>query len=211
MMAGRTSIAYQLEDLAGMHCHLVRYDRVDQALLDKIGATAIFSSGNSFAPDDYDPHALESIRALIRKTELPVFRLCGGFQLIAQALGAGKVALRASDGPSDDASLVTTKDGRLFKFGYHPVELAVENSGHPSLAGLGNQPIFRQAHGLPVPELPYGFAKLASTAVTPIQMAVHDERPMVGTQFHPEYWTDEHPDGRTVIANFLAWPGWSAT
>jgi gamma-glutamyl-gamma-aminobutyrate hydrolase PuuD len=30
---------------------------------------------------------------------------------------------------------------------------------------------------------------------------------MVGTQFHPEYWTDEHPAGRTLIANFLTWAG----
>ena len=211
VLAGRTSITYRLEDLAGTHCHLVRYDRVDQALLDKIGATAIFISGNSFAPDDYDPHALEPIHAIIRETELPLFGFCGGFQLIAQALGADIVALPASDGPSDDPSLVTTKDGRPFEFGYHPVELSVENSGHPLLAGLGKQPIFRHAHGLHVPELPDGFANLASTAATPIQMAVHDERPMVGTQFHPEYWTEEHPDGRTVIANFLAWSGWSPT
>ncbi|MDH3296626.1 MAG: hypothetical protein OER95_20080 [Acidimicrobiia bacterium] len=32
-----------------------------------------------------------------------------------------------------------------------------------------------------------------------------DDRRLVGTQFHPEYWTDDHPDGRTVIANFLDW------
>jgi hypothetical protein len=57
MLVNRTSIKYQLADLSSTHCHLVRYDRIDQALLDKIGATAIFISGNSFAPADYTPRA----------------------------------------------------------------------------------------------------------------------------------------------------------
>ena len=28
---------------------------------------------------------------------------------------------------------------------------------------------------------------------------------MIGTQFHPEYWTDEHPAGKTLITNFMQW------
>ena len=31
------------------------------------------------------------------------------------------------------------------------------------------------------------------------------EGSVVGTQFHPEYWTGEHPDGRTLIGNFATW------
>ena len=48
---------------------------------------------------------------------------------------------------------------------------------------------------------------MASTRATPVQLAVHEERRIVGAQFHPEYWNDEHPDGRTLIANFLRWAG----
>ena len=204
MLASRTRIRYRLEDLASAlsSCPL-RPHR--PGLLDKIRATAIFISGNSFAPAHYSPHVPEPSHATIRETELPIFAFCGGFQLIAQALGVNAVALSAPDDPSEDLSLVMTEDGRPFEFGYHPVELSVENSGHPLLSGLGRQAIFRHAHGLHVPELPGGFVNLASTATTPIQMAVHNEQPMVGTQFHPEYWTEEHSDGRTVIANFLSW------
>ena len=54
ILAARTRLTYRLEDLAGMHCHLVRYDRIDQHLLDTLGATAIFVSGNSVSPHDYD-------------------------------------------------------------------------------------------------------------------------------------------------------------
>lgn len=211
MLAGRTRITYRLEDLAGTHCHLVRYDRIDQALLDTIGATAIFISGNSFAPDDYPPDSVEPIHTIIRETELPVFGFCGGFQLIAQALDSAVVALPGPDAHADDPTVVTTEDGRAFEYGYHPVALADDHADHPLVAGLSKPPVFRHAHGLHVPELPAGFTNLASTAATPIQMAVHDERRIVGTQFHPEYWTDEHPDGRTLIADFLSWSGSAAT
>lgn len=209
MLAGRTRINYRLEDLAGTHCHLVRYDRIDQELLDTIGATALFISGNSFAPDDYDPQALAPIHAIIHETELPIFGFCGGFQLIAQALGADVVPLPSPATHLDDPRVITTKAGRSFEYGYHPVDLTGDGSGHPLLNGLDEHPVFRHAHGLHVPELPGGFTNLASTAATPIQMAVHDKRRIVGTQFHPEYWTAEHPAGQALIANFLAWSGWT--
>lgn len=207
MLAARTWITYRLEDVADAHCHLVRYDRIDQALLDTIGATAIFISGNSVAPGDYDPDALGPIHAILRDTELPVFGFCGGFQLIAQALGADVVALPDYEEIGDDPTVITTEDDRAFEYGYHPVDLVADHADHPLLAGLGEHPVVRHAHGLHVPGLPDGFTKLASTPATPVQMAVHDDRRIVGTQFHPEYWTDDDPAGRTLIANFLAWSG----
>lgn len=191
MLAARTRITYRLEDLAGQHCHLVRYDRIDQALLDAVGATALFISGNSVGPDDYNPESLAAIHTILRDTRLPVFGFCGGLQLMAQALGGEIVPLPAQH----------------YEEGYLPVELAEGATDHPLLAGLEGQPAFRHAHRLHVSTLPAGFVNLASTPATPHQLAVHRERPMVGTQFHPEYWTEKHPAGRTLIANFLRWSG----
>ncbi len=205
MLAARTRITYRLEDLAGRHCHLVRYDRVDQELLDSLDATAIFVSGNSKDPDDYAPASLEPVHTILRETELPVFGFCGGFQLLAQALGSDVVPIPKRSG--DDPSIVDLETGRSFEYGYHPIELTTAATRHPLAAGLGPRPVVRHAHGLHVPTPPRGFDTLGSTAATPVQLAVHDERRMVGTQFHPEYWTDEHPAGRTLIANFLTWAG----
>lgn len=206
MLAARTRLTYRLEDLSGLHCHLVRYDRIDDALLDTLGATAIFISGNSVSPDAYADDEIEPVSTIIRDTTLPVFGFCGGFQLIARALGADVVALAPADGLVDDPMVVTTDGGRLIEYGYHPVDLDPVRSGHPLLAGLG-EPVFRHAHGFHVPRLPHGFVNLASTAATPNQLAVHDDRLIVGTQFHPEYWTDGHPAGRSLICNFLGWAG----
>ncbi|MEZ5341385.1 MAG: hypothetical protein R2706_08030 [Acidimicrobiales bacterium] len=55
--------------------------------------------------------------------------------------------------------------------------------------------------------LPPGFIATASTEITPLQMMINNERRIVGTQFHPEYWTDEYPDGRRMVENFGRWVG----
>ena len=207
LLAARASITYRLEDLARRHCHLVRYDRIDQALLDMVEAEAIFISGNSTAPDQYAPEDLEAIHHILRETTLPVFGFCGGFQLLAQALGVETVPNGAPPETSPATSVITTDEGTFFEQGYHPVDRTPDQMAHPLFEGLGLRPVFRHAHGLQVPVAPAGFRTLASTPVTPIQMVVDDDRKIVGTQFHPEYWTDEHPAGRTLVANFLSWAG----
>ena len=207
LLAARTSITYRLEDLARRHCHLVRYNRIDQALLDTVEAEAIFISGNSIAPDQYAPEELESIHTILRETSLPVFGFCGGFQLLAQALGVDTVPNGARPEASPAGAVITTDEGTFFERGYHPIDCTLEQAAHPLFEGLGPRPVFRHAHGLQVPVAPAGFQTLASTPLTPIQMVVDDDRKIVGTQFHPEYWTDEHPAGRTLLANFLSWAG----
>jgi GMP synthase (glutamine-hydrolysing) len=207
VQAARTWITYRLEDLSGMPCHLVRYDRISQPLLDQLDAKAIFISGNSIDPAAYAPADLEPIHTILRETPLPVFGFCGGFQLVAQALGAKVVPLDPRPEVVEHHTVITMDDGAPFEFGYHPIDLSSASVSHPLLAGISDQAVFRHAHGLHVPSAPTGFEELASTAVTPIQMAAHTERKIVGTQFHPEYWTDEHSAGQRMISNFLSWAG----
>ncbi|HUW04143.1 MAG TPA: gamma-glutamyl-gamma-aminobutyrate hydrolase family protein [Acidimicrobiales bacterium] len=199
-MAARTRITYRLEDLSGQHCMLVRYDRISDDLLDVLGATAMCISGNGTPPDRYDAEALRPLSDIISRRRLPVFGFCGGFQLLAEVLGADLVALGPTDEPPPLESPYPA--GIKHEYGYAPVDVVAD---HPLTAGLGTNPVFRHAHMLHVPEPPDGFDVLASTEITPIQMAVDDTHKIVGTQFHPEYWTDEHPDGRQLIENFFAW------
>ena len=207
VQAARTWITYRLEDISGMPCHLVRYDRISQSLLDRLDAQAIFISGNSIDPNAYDPADVEPIHTILRQTPLPVFGFCGGFQLLAHALGSAVISLEPRPEDAEDESMVITGDGSTFEFGYHPIDVASRSASHPLLAGVGDQAVFRHAHGLHVSVPPDGFETLASTSATPIQMAVHEGRKIVGTQFHPEYWTDEHSAGETMIANFFDWAG----
>lgn len=190
LLAARTWITYRLEDLSGLPCMLVRYDRISDELLDRLDVRAIFLSGNSADPDTYEAASLEPLSSILRDARRPVFGFCGGMQFLAGALGSPVVPLpRVGDEPA-------------FELGYFPVEIT---EGHPVLDGVGDTPIVRHAHRLHVPEPPTGFRILGRTGRTPSQIIVDDDRRAFATQFHPEYWTDEHPAGRRMIANFLRW------
>jgi GMP synthase (glutamine-hydrolysing) len=207
LLAARAWITYRLEDLAGQHCMLVRYDRITPELVERLGAKALFISGNSTDPNHYDPERLEPLRTIVTDGDVPTFGFCGGFQFIADALGADVARVEIDPQTAPAERVREYPDGRLAEVGYHPVDLV---SDHPLLAGLDPEPVVRHSHSLEIPTLPTGFTKLASTAITEIQMAVDDERRLAGTQFHPEYYTDGHPAGRRMIENFLSWAGVTA-
>ena len=80
--------------------------------------------------------------------------------------------------------------GWITELGYEPVRLVGD---HPLHDGLGATPVFRHAHSYHLPTLPDGFVRLAETDPCPIQLAAHEERPLAGAQFHPEYWTTDNP------------------
>ncbi len=202
LLAARTWITYRLEDLASMPCMLVRYDRITPGLLDHLDARALFISGNGTDPSRYAPSSLEPLQSIIVEGSRPIFGFCGGFQCMAQALGTDLRPITADpEGPAADR-LRPFGDGRWGETGYHSVDLVEE---HALFDGIESSPVFRHAHHLEVPSPPPGFHTIASSAITEVQMAVDDERRLVGTQFHPEYFTDEHPAGRDLISNFLRW------
>lgn len=210
LQAARTWLTYRLEDLAGMPCMLLRWNRISDSLLDRLDARAIFISGNSAAPEAYDPAESAPLNDLIVSGRLPIFGFCGGLQCAARAFGVELAPLDADVVAAADPDLVTTwPNGLHAEVGYRPIDIV--GSHDVLLDGLGDRPVFRHAHALQVPRVsegwPVEWRVLARTAVTPVQLVVDEERRFVGTQFHPEYWTDEHPAGRTLITNFLRWTG----
>ncbi len=204
LLAARARITYRLEDLSGMPCMLVRYNRITADLLERLDVRAMFISGQGTDPDRYDPEETAAFGDIIRTSGLPIFGFCGGWQFAASALGARLEGIEVPAERRDDEIITEWPGGRLAEFGYHPVEHVAE---HPLLDGFGSTSTHRHAHALHIPELPVGFRTLASTPVTPVQLAVDDVRRIVGSQFHPEYWTDEHPAGKTLISNFMRWSG----
>lgn len=185
--AARTRIAYRLEDLAQQTCLLTRYSNVSASLIEEVDASAIFLSGNRGSPSDYEPASLKGLNDVIEAAAVPLFGFCGGMQVAALALGA----------PVEEL----TGEGRMAEFGYWPVTITAP---HPVLEGL-TAPVMRHAHRWHVPEAPPGFTVHASTPMTPIQTMIDDDRRIVATQFHPEYWTEEFPAGKRMIQNFLDW------
>lgn len=202
ILAARTRITYKLQDIARDICLLQHYSAVDLQLIEDNLIRAVFLSGSSTDPDRYG-HDLDGVKSVIRSAEVPVFGFCGGFQFMMESHGSALTRI----GPLDDGETTEYPDympGWKTETGYRPVELLGD---HDLIDGLGESPVFRHFHGWEVKELPDGFENHASTQITTVQLAISDQIKQVGTQFHPEYFTDEHPDGRRLIENFCDWVG----
>jgi GMP synthase-like glutamine amidotransferase len=199
IMAARTCIKYRLEDLSNDTCLIIRYNKVNPTLLQAINAKAMFISGNSANPDEYDQAQQKGLKEALLSKLWPVFGFCGGHQVLAQTFGSSLDQI----GPLDDnevESEATFAPGLKKELGYKPIQI---NTKHPVLDKLDDNPVFRHAHSWELKDLPKGFTNYASTEISPYQLIIHDSLPLMGTQFHPEYYTEQHPAGRTLIENFL--------
>lgn len=201
----RIRIKYELEDLAGQPCLIVRWNQVSAGLLDELGARAVFISGNSASPDVYDPQEQAGLNDLIQQQRWPLFGFCGGHQVLGAALGAALAPIGELD-PGEElfGEANELAPGMKAELGYLPVRVLAE---HPILRGLDEAPVVRHAHSWELKDVPAGFSNYAATDLSRVQLIVHDDLPIVGAQFHPEYATDEHPAGRVMIENFLRWAG----
>ena len=52
--------------------------------------------------------------------------------------------------------------------------------------------------------------QLAASDACPIQAIRHKAARSMALQFHPERYTDVHPDGRTILTNFFQLAGSTA-
>jgi GMP synthase (glutamine-hydrolysing) len=139
--------------------------------------TAIVLSGG---PSSVYEEGAPTIDAAIFEAGVPVFGMCYGFQLMAQALG-GEVAHTGGSEYGRTPVMVTTP-GTL-------------------LAGIPAEHNVWMSHGDSVARAPEGFAVLASTEVTPVAAFESLERCQAGVQWHPEVLHSEH--GQRVLEHFL--------
>ena len=204
LLAARTWIKYRLEDISGEPCLIVRYHQVTPALLEELNAKAVLVSGNGTDAPDYDPATQTGLRAVFEEKRYPTFGFCGGFQIMGETYGAELARIGKLDEGEADTEPVQFATGYKKEFGYMPVSLT---DTHPLLEGLGQQPIMRQAHSWELKSVPTGFRLYGSTDMTPVQLIIHESLPIIGTQFPPEYYTDEHPAGRQLIENFFRYSG----
>ncbi len=146
---------------------------------------------------------------IIRAADLPILGLCGGHQLIAKACGTPLGIMRRLEEGEEDV-YPSFGTGYLKEWDYTPVRVV---KADPIFEGLGEEPVFFEAHYWEVKQVPPGFDLLASTDVCRIQAIRRTGTLVYGTQFHPEYYyySEEEEtlryDGRKLLANFFRLAG----
>jgi GMP synthase (glutamine-hydrolysing) len=141
------------------------------------GPKAIVLSGG---PSSVYAVGAPSVDPDIFATGTPVFGMCYGFQLMAQALG-GEVAHTGAR-----------------EYGRTAVSVGAPGT---LLADIPGQHTVWMSHGDSVTAAPEGFDVLASTATTPVAAFENVDRGLAGVQWHPEVLHTEH--GQKVLEHFL--------
>ena len=151
-----------------------------------LGPGPVVLSGSKAPWAAHDPGSLDRLGEAVLAADAPVLGICAGMQLLARFAG-GRIATMV---PAEREEL-----------GYGPVEVL---DARDLLAGLDERPAVFHDHRDEVTVLPDGFRVLARTESCAIQAIAVPERRWWGTQFHPERFDDEHPDGERVLRNFFS-------
>jgi GMP synthase (glutamine-hydrolysing) len=202
-------VKLRLEEISGQACLLQRYSRVTRQRLEEWGIRALVISGCGADWSEYSEADLAEMYSIIRAAELPILGLCGGHQLIAMAYGTPLGTLRRLEEGEEDVC-PGLGPGYYKEWDFTPVRVL---KADPIFEGLGEEPVFLEAHYWEVKEVPPGFDLLASTDVCQIQAIRRTGALVYGTQFHPEcyYFSEEeetlYDDGRKLLANFFRLAG----
>ena len=208
-LARRMDVQLRLEEISGQACLIQRYSRVTRQRLKEWGIQALLISGCAADWSEYSDTGLAEMCRIIRVGELPILGLCGGHQLIAQAYGTPLGPMRRLKEGEEDV-YPDLGPGYHKEWDFTPVRVL---KADPIFEGLGENPVFLEAHYWEVKEVPPGFELLAPTDVCRIQAIKHTSQLVYGTQFHPEYYylseAEEtlHYDGREFLANFFRLAG----
>lgn len=166
---------------ADVYSEIVPHTLSTQEILAKNPSALILSGGPSSVWAEGAPQR----DAALFQAGVPVFGICYGFQVMAQALG-GTVA----------------KTGAR-EYGSTDVAVDVTDGAEPSsiLEGTPATQVAWMSHGDSVTQAPEGFTVLASTPGAPVAAFADESRKLAGVQWHPEVRHSQY--GQQVLRNFL--------
>lgn len=198
----RLGVALRLEGIAGVPCLYRHYRAIDRAFVRRWGLRALVLSGIPSHWRRYDWAEFSGLAEVLRDRDVPILGMCGGGQVLGRLLGAPVARLgRLPEGEADEGAYMP---GWRKEWGFLPLDLLAPD---PLFAGLPAAPTVFLAHGRALKATPPGCTLLASRPTCRIQAFRLDGTAIYGVQFHPELYTDEHPDGRAILANFFTLAG----
>lgn len=171
---------------------VIHHSEIDIDKIEKNDYDLLYLTGR--ATYDWD---LEEIKRdykkeldLIRETNILTLGVCAGHQLIAVEYEGdfGKM-FEVEDGEED-----------IRERGFNKIKIEKNDR---IFDGLNDSLIVYHIHRDEVKSVPPEFDLLGSTEMCKIQIMKHKKKDMYAVQFHPEQYTDEYPDGKTLLKNLL--------
>jgi len=207
---GRTKV--RLEQASGERCVIVPYQEFDMRVVRELSPRAIAMSGFGGHFQSRKVKWFLGMSEVLHDAHMPMICFCGSHQLLGFSFSRDlpkvkqlkdqpirKLRLsedlprRAQNDPQYDLSPFFVADG------FFPIRKIQED---PLFHGLQDPMIMRCSHYCEVKSLPHGFELLATSGHCRIEAMRHRERPLYGTQFHPEAYERPFFDGRKLLDNF---------
>lgn len=162
---------------AGVYSELVPHSITADEIAKKNPLALVLSGGPSSVYEEGSPELDQAVFDL----DVPIFGICYGFQVMAQALGGEVAHTGLREYGRTEATVLAPED--------------------PLLAGQPATQSTWMSHGDQVRKAPPGFSVLAETEATPVAAFGNPETKRYGVQWHPEV---RHSDyGQDVLEHFL--------
>ena len=197
----------RFEEISGEPCLVMHYLDMNPKIARELRLNAILYSGFGRPFAQYDVKTFLPIVEVFKQVEVPQIAFCAGHQLIGFAYNRDlRRVKRLYDEPmrklrkGEPEWWPEYNVGYYKEKGFHPLHVVRKD---PLFTGLGTTPVLPQAHFAEVKRIPRGFVLLASSKECRVQAMRHRSRILYGTQFHPENYSPEYPDGRRVLHNFF--------
>ena len=182
------------------------------AAVDELNPRAIAMSGFGGHFQSRQVEWFLGMDEVLHNADLPMLCFCGSHQVLGFSFNRNlkRVKLlrdeplrkmrpsedlprRAGGDPQYDLSSFFVADG------FFPIRIVKRD---PLFVGLPSTMMMRCSHYCEVKKLPDGFELLASSGHCKIEAMRHRDRPLYGTQFHPEAYEAPFFHGRTLLENF---------
>jgi GMP synthase (glutamine-hydrolysing) len=211
---GDFALKRKFEHLSGEPCLVLHMSQATPAVVRGLRPRALLLSGCGTWFRDFDVQEFYVFEDMINEcAEIPTLGFCGSHQLLGFMFNHGfrnlervidepMRALRPGE-PQIGAVSADSK-GWFVEQGFYPIRIV---QADPLFDGLPDPFTVRESHVCEVKALPPGFDLLATNDNCRVQAMKHRDRPLYGTQFHPEGWQEEYPQGREIVRNFFRMAG----
>jgi GMP synthase (glutamine-hydrolysing) len=188
-----------LEEVSGEICLIIRYNQLTLELLRELNPLSVCHSGCNTSFDEYDVLQNSAYKEAVTEWNGAQIGFCGGHQILAHIFGSSLNHMRTLR--EGDADHNPGYHPGLFKeWGVYPVRILKED---PLFDGFAKVFRVHEFHKDEVKELGSDLALLASSDDCRVQVFRHRNKPVYGTQFHPEQASVHYPDGFRILKNFF--------